>query len=261
MENDSNKKEKNKSFFLLIIFLTLTIVVMLAVTYAYFNYTRTGDANVISTGNINFEFENTSLVELGNAFPISQSEVDNKYDVTFTIKADSDITKGLTYRVYAIEGDTVAGKSRLSDNVISMLFEPAPDADGFTTVTNNYNTAKSPVFNNGEALISTGLIKNTDESVAAKTYKLTLWIDSSKILISSTTKRANNAEGNPSLADTTLGTATANRYIKNDSNLVSTTLYPASSEYAGKMVYTTNEFSNSYYSIKIAVEAVDEKNN
>ena len=152
-------------------------------------------------------------------------------------------------------GDAVSGKTRLRDDAISVMFIPPTNANGFTNTVNNCSTSTSLTFTNGKALVASGLIKNTTNLIS-KTYTLKLWIDSSKISISSTTKRANNIEGNPSLADSTTGTTTATRYMRNNNSEASTiTLYPAKASQVGKIIYTTNEFSNSYYSFKIIIEA------
>ena len=179
--------------------------------------------------------------------------------MSFTISAHTGLQDGIRYKIYAISGDEEENKERLLDDVMSLEFTPPANGNGFTTMINNYNIAKSPNFENGRVLISTGLVKNTS-SLTTKTYNLKLWIDSSKIYISSSTKREINAEDNPSLADATSGNITATRYMKNDENNPSTvTLYPANSDQVGKIVYTTNEFSKGYYSIKILVEAEDVK--
>ena len=256
MEYEPIKKSvKRKRLFIMIFTFVLLILALGTVTYAFYQYTRTGDNNTLKTGRVEFEFtDNNPSIIIGNAFPIDSEDIDVIYERSFTITAYTTLPEGLKYNVYAVYGDNETGKTRLLDDVMSLEFVPVTDGDGFTTTINNYDTAKPLSFVNGKALISTGLVKDTS-NLTTKTYKVRMWIDSSKILISSTTKRANNVEGNPSVADTSNGCVTADRYIKNDNNLVSTTLYPADSEYAGKIVYTTNEFRNSFYSIKIAVEA------
>ena len=162
--------------------------------------------------------------------------------------------------MYAVYGDNMSGKERIPDNFMVMKFIPPTDGDGFTTSVNNYATATSPVFDsNGKALISTGIIKDT-AALTTKSYTLKLWADSSKVHVSSTTKRANNAEGNPSLADTTAGTVTATRFMQNNTAEPSIiTLYPAKAEHAGKIIFTTHEYSGKFYSIKIIVEAEEAK--
>ena len=51
----------------------LALVLMLStVTYAFFNYTRTGGANTISTGRITFNASQDGSINLTNAFPIDR---------------------------------------------------------------------------------------------------------------------------------------------------------------------------------------------
>ena len=250
--NDKSKK------IILVLLVVAILIITGASTYAFFQYTRIGGTNLISTSQVVFEFTDSAAISLGNVAPIEQEDIDNVLESNFTITAHNSLSDGVRYKVYAVYGDNEQNKTRLVDNVMSLEFTPAADANGFTNMINNYATAKSPVFVDGQALISTGIIKDTTASTV-KSYNVKLWIDSSKILVSSTTKRANNNEGHPSLADTTGGEVTIDRYIKNDNNLISTTIFPAESVDANKIVYTTKEFSNSYYSIKIVVEAEEVK--
>ena len=196
------------------------------------------------------------MIDIDNQFPIAESNVGSEYECTFNITAHTTIPNGIAYRIFAVPGDDKATGMRLLDSVMKMSFEPAADGDGFTTLTNNYSTASNLTFTSGQALISTGKVQNTT-ALTTKTYKLKLWIDEDKIFISSTIKRANNAEGNPSLADATEGNVTADRYMHNDSTSTSMTLYPAFDDQIGKIIYTTNEFKNAYYTLKIGVEAYD----
>ena len=165
-----------------------------------------------------------------------------------------------TIKAMVVYGDEETGKTRLLDRVMTLQFISSEDGDGFTTTLNNYETGSTPQFVDGKALLSTGLVKNTTD-LTTKTYTVRMWIDSSKVFVSSTTKRSNNAEGYPRIAARSNGRVLANRYIKNDTNLMSIYLYPANSEQEGKIIYTTNEFKNAYYSIKIAVKAEDIVNN
>ena len=252
IENNLNKK--------ILVGISVLVIVLLSFiaisTYAFFNYTRTGSSNSLTTSTLIFDFTDGSALTIDNRFPISTSDSSNYNNISFSITAHNNLTNGVSFNVYAVYGDDVSGSIRMGDNVIKMQFTPPANGDGFSITSNNFATAATPVFFNGKCLIATGLVKNTSSSTT-KNYNLALWIDDSKIFVSSTTKRSVLAEGNPSLADTTSGTATADRYIKNDNTLVSTTLYPATNDQSGKIVYTTNEFKNSFYSLKIAVEAAD----
>ena len=243
----------------IVAFIFLAVIIVTSYTYAFFNYTKTGDINTVGTGNIEFSFtDGSSEITKGNVFPIDDADVDNTITKEFSITSHVTYSKGLRYNVYVVYGDNVSGKTRLRDDVVSFKFTPAANANGFTNQVNNCVNATSLTFTNGKALVASGVIKNTTASTT-KNYTIQLWIDSSKISISSTTKRATLAEGNPSLADATSGNTTATRYMRNDSTESSTiTLYPAIASQQGKIIYTTNEFSNSFYSYRILVEAYDE---
>lgn len=256
-KNDIFENKLNKKVVMGISVIAIVLISLIAFSaYAFFNYTRTGSSNTLTTSAIIFNFTDGSALTINNQFPISTSDSSNYNNISFSITSHNTLSNGIRFNIYAVYGDDLSGSLRMDDSVVKLLFTPPSNGDGFSITSNNYATASTPVFSNGKCLIANGLVKNTSVSTT-KNYNLALWIDDSKIFVSSTTKRLVLAEGNPSLADTTSGTATADRYIKNDNTLVSTTLYPASNDQSGKIVYTTNEFKNSFYSLKIAIEAVD----
>ncbi len=255
MDKEINTKKRTYIYIGIII---LLIIAIIGVSFAFFNYTRTGPRNTLQTGNIVFNYVDGSALTLSNQEPIGETEATtgDSNKISFSITSHNTLPDGIKYSVYAVYGDEETGKTRFPDSVVSLKFVPAADGDGFTTKTNNYETASNLTFTNGKALISTGIVKDTIAETT-KNYEAYIWIDETKVFVSSTTKRATLPEGNPSLADATTGNVTAGRYIKNDNNLVNTTLYPATTENVNKIIYTTKEYSNSYYSIKIVVEAED----
>ena len=257
-KNMENKNENliNKKILFSIIGLVLIIGITSGVTYAFFNYTKTGSENSIGTGLIEFDYQDGQQLQLSNQFPISETDLTDDYKLTFTISGHNSLTNGVTFNIYAVHGEDVAGKTWLTDNIIKMKFVPPANGDGFSITTNNYATATTPTYTDGKALIATGLIKNT-QSLTTKSYSLYVWVDEDLAFVSSTTKRANNAEGNPSLADATAGNVTATRYMKNDNVASTVTLYPANSDSTGKIIYTTKEYSDAHYTVKIRVEATE----
>lgn len=257
MSKGVNIKKNNELKILISVLVLIILVTILGSTYAFFNYTRTGSTNTVSTGHISFNFNDGSDLTLGNAFPATSSDVNNVLSKTFTITAHTTLDAGIHYNVYVVYGDAVTGKTRFRDDIMTFQYVPPADGNGFTTLTNNYSSPASLTFVSGKALIASGLVRNTTASTT-KTFTLNAWIDSDKMNISSTTKRATLAEGNPSLAVSTSGTTTATRYMTNDNTESSTvTLYPAITSQQGKIIYTTYEFANSYYSYKILIEAED----
>ena len=254
MDNKVNLKNNNELKILIIVLVLIILGVVLGSTYAFFNYTKTGSDNTLQTGHISFSYADGNAITLGNSFPATTNDVDNVLSKTFTITAHTILDVGIRYRVYVLYGDEVTGKNRFLDSVMSFQYIPPANGNGFSTTLNNYTNPASLTFSNGKALIATGLVQNTTD-LTSKTFTLNMWIDSTKMSISSTTKRATNQEGNPSLAVTTTGTTTAGRYMDNGNTLETVTLYPAITSQQGKIIYTTKEFANSYYSYKILIEA------
>lgn len=255
MENNKLIKNENKmKIILTVVGILLIIGITTGVTYAFFNYTKTGEENTIRTGTIEFDYQDVQPLQLSNQFPISEEEITDNNKLTFTISGHNSLPNGVSFNIYAVHGDDVVGKTWLTDNIIKMKFIPPANGDGFSITTNNFASANSPTYIDGKALIATGLIKDT-QALTTKSYSLYVWVDSDLAYVSSTTKRANNAEGNPSLADATSGTTTATRYMKNNDVASTVTLYPANTDSTGKIIYTTKEFSDAHYTVKIRVEA------
>ena len=91
-------KSKKQSLIVIGVF---TLVMLLGtVTYAFFNYTRTGTANIIKTGRIYFNTTqssgNSEAINLTNVFPITRSElgtdVNNSAEVEINIIAETKST-------------------------------------------------------------------------------------------------------------------------------------------------------------------------
>lgn len=248
-----------------IISLVVFLIIIFGTTYAFFNYTKTGANNTLHTGTIKFNHTSDTLIDVSNDFP-QYADMTNAEEValksthtgTLSVTGHTTYANGIRYRIYVLRGDDILNKQRLVDSSIKFQLEPSftSGSNGFTVLTNNYSTPTNLVFDNdGKALISTGLVRNTSQLTTVN-YNFYMWIDADTTHISSTMKRATLAEGNPSVADTTSGNTTASRYMRNDGVLVNNiTIFPAPIDKAGKIIYTTNEFANGYYNIKFLVEA------
>ncbi len=252
-----------KKNIIMMLAIILFIAIIVGGTYAFFNYTRTGGDNNMGTGTIQFEFTDDTLMDVSNDFPeypdMTNQElvaVKSIHNGALNISGHNTLPEGVTYSIYLVRGDDIAGKQRLADSSMKFQLEPTftSGENGFTILTNDYNDPTNLTFTNNKALISTGLIKDTTE-LTTVSFNFYMWIDADKTFISSTTKRLVLPEGNPSLADTTSGNTTASRYMRNNGVLTTETLFPAKSSETGKIIYTTNEFSNGYYNIKFLVEA------
>ena len=90
---------------LIILGLFVLIVMIGGLTYAFFNYTKTGDANVLKVGEIRFNSDYTAI-NLTNVFPISKTNIDSDTDNVMTITIDitgkTTYQGGIDYKVTAV---------------------------------------------------------------------------------------------------------------------------------------------------------------
>ena len=99
---------KSKKQMLLVITIFTLILTVGSVTYAFFNYTRTGEANVIKTGRISFITRQTETINLTNLFPIDPTEERIMNDETkvgtfeIEVEGDTDYVGGIEYLVSAV---------------------------------------------------------------------------------------------------------------------------------------------------------------
>ena len=110
MEQEQLKK-KNKHAKLMIIGVAILIIGLVGVTYAFFNYTRTGAANTISTGRIYFNADQgNNTVTLSDLFPISLGQNETVTSSTpgvgslkLHIEGDTSYTEGVEYLIEAVD--------------------------------------------------------------------------------------------------------------------------------------------------------------
>ena len=137
------QKKSDKKIMFSIIGIAILIVCLVGVTYAFFNYTRTGTANVIRTGRVAFAAEQGEEVTLDNLFPISTSgevtpETPGVGSVTVHVTGDTEYSKGIEYLVKAVNVTNTSGNSSLPISV-NISYE-ASEGQGKTigTEDNNY---------------------------------------------------------------------------------------------------------------------------
>lgn len=248
---------KSKKFIIIMIISVVVLITLFGSAYAFFNYTRTSESdNKLTTGSLYFDFIEGDSISLTNQFPTASytSAVDEQGDdgeISLDITAYTTLSSGMNYSIYAIVGDEDPDRERLFDAVMSIQAEEGHSATGFTfTPVNNVTL---DFTNNDEILIGTGTVDSTASSNDLETIIFRMWVDSNKMLVSSTTNRSTQAEGNPSLGVMSKSTSKVGRYMTNTSEMTNVYLYPATD--TTRYVYTTNEFDNAYYSIKFKVVA------
>ena len=199
---------KSKKQMYLVIGAFALVLMLGTVTYAFFNYTRTGSANIIKTGRISFNSEQGTSINLTNVFPIDvtngiPNNNANVGSVTIQVTGDTTYGDGLEYLVTAVNvTNTVGNKSlpiSIDVSVTSNTYGEEPnqttttlgtaDSDYFTHHGPNAETsiykvlAGETITNNDDLLV--GYIKSgvtgVDGNIVIRAY-----IDASKVAISDT---------------------------------------------------------------------------
>ena len=109
--------KSKKQMFIVIGVFGLTLLLG-TVTYAFFNYTRTGSANVIKTGRIYFNSEQGTAINLTNMFPIDVTNGipnDNTKvgSVTINVTGDTTYAEGIEYLVSVVNVQNSVGNKSL----------------------------------------------------------------------------------------------------------------------------------------------------
>ena len=91
------EQSKKKVLIISIMAIFILIVAVVGVTYAFFNYTRTGNANILRTGIIHFNSTQGDLLNVTNLFPMSSSDAlnDSRNTMTITVTGDTNYSGGL----------------------------------------------------------------------------------------------------------------------------------------------------------------------
>lgn len=109
---------KNKKSLMLLLLVIGGIGLLGGLSYAFFNYSRTGDMSEVTTGPIRFESEDdTDGITLTNMFPISDSVARTRDDNTieFTLSGiNGTYDKDLWYEIDLVEGESISGKTRIN---------------------------------------------------------------------------------------------------------------------------------------------------
>ena len=98
--------KSNKKNVYLILFVVILLIVF-GVSFAFFNYTRTGSLNMVRTGNLVFNSEQGTSINLTNVFPVDVSQGisnnnPNVGSVTINVSGDTTYTEGIEYLVTAV---------------------------------------------------------------------------------------------------------------------------------------------------------------
>ena len=197
---------KSKKQMYIVIGAFALVLLLGTTTYAFFNYTRTGSANVIKTGRIYFNSEQGTAINLTNMFPIDVSSGipnDNTKVGTVTLNVTGDTTydEGIEYLVSAVNVQNTIGSGTNAKSLpISIDVSVAnntgnnpattlgtSDEDYFDNRGGNSSIykvlANETISNNGELLVGyiTKGATGIDGNIVIKAY-----LDKAKVAITDT---------------------------------------------------------------------------
>ena len=188
----------------LIVTLLLTIgliSITVGVSVAFFNYTRTGNANTVSVGRISFVTRQTKTISLTNLFPIDPTNSEEMSDATkvgtleIEIEGDTDYSNGVEYLVSSENTHITTSTGKIVPISLSI------EATNLGTENVNYFTARNDknttIYKKlvgdtivGDQMLLVGFIKpnTTLGTVEGVNGKLTIkaYLDKNKIGISDT---------------------------------------------------------------------------
>ena len=195
-----NQSNSSKQVLLSVIGVAILVVAVVGVSFAFFNYTRTGEENKVRTGHIEFNSSQTYMnvsdlfpVAAGTGQAITTSNTQNGAIATVTITGKTSYSGGIDYRVLTEAVNLQVGGKTLpisvyvteSDNPsgISAHHTYSWNADSAQTSTNvidsNYLLADGHID---------AIAANTVESATAVSNVITVrvYLDKNKIAITDT---------------------------------------------------------------------------
>ena len=97
-----DNSKQSKQVLLSVIGVAILVVAVVGVSFAFFNYTRTGDENRVATGTIYFNHtESAQRISISNFFPTDENgrTENDSSSVTITIEGGTTYDRGLDYTV------------------------------------------------------------------------------------------------------------------------------------------------------------------
>lgn len=230
-------KEEQKKLILSVVGILVLIVAVFGITYAFYQYMRIGsNDNSITSGKLFVEFEeNTSYINITDIYPMDNAEALQTYpEFVFYVRGYIEGANSVTYNVYGVQGDTYQERDRLKDYEVNIKLTGSNDQNvpNSISINNSYdNTHGSVIGNDGvlkvydgnyedDLILASGIISSNDAGVTeTHTYRLKMWISDQIVTVGGLTTETTGD---------TVGSTTR---------------------------YTSDDFENLYYSMKINVVA------
>jgi len=215
-----NQSNSNKQVLLSVIGVAILVVAVVGVSFAFFNYTRTGDQNTVQTGKINFVSTQSGTINLTNAFPLTTAQLTarqtagtNSTDystITVDVRGNTTYAAGLDYRLTAQGVNMTATYTGADEQqhtallpVTVLVTLDSTASSGVGTAANSENVDRYQTFNFGrvdgtttnqlanDSVLASGHIAAASADGYADdryhaVFKVTAYIDGSQIAITDT---------------------------------------------------------------------------
>ena len=211
-----DQSKKKKYFFIagpLVIFIAL-----IGLTYAFFNYTRTGQANTLGTGRIFFNTTQGEALTLTNIFPMTATEAGNANldSVTVGITGDTTYADGEEFQITIVDVENTVNNKVIPMNYIATYTAATGGTIG--TSSNDYwnarNSKDATIYKlnatgavEEDAQVLVGYIDNGATGISG-TLTISAYIDADRIAISDTYYENATATPTPTAPNDQYGTTT-----------------------------------------------------
>ncbi len=135
------------------------ILLLTGITYSFFNYTKTGNANNLGTGDISFNIDEGEAISLTNVFPMTASEAEeaNLDTLTIGISGSTTYASGEEFLISIVDVTKLNNKE-IPINYIATYEETTGNSIG--TEEDDYFTERESKSANIYLLNETGRVKD-----------------------------------------------------------------------------------------------------
>lgn len=200
-----SNSNSSKQVLLSVIGVAILVVAVVGVSFAFFNYTRTGNPNTIRTGTISFS-TTQSVINVDNIFPVPATAVstdtDNVKTAEVTITGNTSYSNGIDFVVSAEDVNLTVGEGQNAINIPLHVTVTSENLSGVTGLTLG-SFDKTTQLASGSTLASGKIPANTN--VNGK-LKVQVYLDSSEIAITDTYPAGGVDTNNDNVPDYTNGT-------------------------------------------------------
>ena len=112
---------KNRKILLSTVGIALLVISLVGVTFAFFNYTRTGNLNNLGTGRIAFNSTQNGALNMTNVFPMTSTVATNANldTVTVNISGDTTYADGEEFQITIVDVTNTVNNKQVPMNYIA----------------------------------------------------------------------------------------------------------------------------------------------